>query len=47
MLQVTFARRGPSDPAALADLSARAETIARQAAADWTVWLDQQLSGRP
>ena len=35
-----------ADSAALADLSARAETTARQAAADWTVWLDQQLSVR-
>lgn len=46
VLQVTFSRPGPNDSAALADLSARAETIARQAAADWTAWLDQQLSAR-
>ena len=46
VLQVTYWRPGPNDPAALADLSARAENTARQAAADWTAWLDQQLSVR-
>jgi len=43
VLQVTYWRPGPNDPAALADLSARAESTARQATADWTAWLDQQL----
>ena len=46
MLQLTFARPGTTDPAALADLSARAETTARQATTDWTTWLNQQLSSR-
>jgi hypothetical protein len=31
----------------MVDLSARAERIARQAAADWTAWLEQQPSLRP
>jgi hypothetical protein len=42
-LQVTFSTEGKNDPAALADLSARAESTARQAAAEWTTWLDQQM----
>ena len=46
MLQVTFARPGTNDPAELTDLSARAEATARQAAADWTAWLSQQMSSR-
>ena len=46
VLQVTYWRPGPNDPAALADLSARAETTACQATADWTAWLDHQLSVR-
>jgi hypothetical protein len=46
MLQVTFARSGRSDAAELADLSARAEALARQAAADWTAWLDGERSSR-
>ena len=44
MLQVTFARPGKGDPAELADISARAEAAARQASADWTAWLESQLS---
>ncbi|MCA1644540.1 MAG: hypothetical protein LC797_03415 [Chloroflexi bacterium] len=42
MLQVTYVR--PQSTAAdLPDLSARAEVTARQAAADWSAWLVQQL----
>jgi len=44
LLQVTFARPGTNDPAELADLSGRAESIARQAAREWTGWLEQQIS---
>jgi hypothetical protein len=44
MLQVSL-RSETIDPAELADLNARAETIARQAAADWTDWLTRQLRG--
>ena len=40
-LQVTCARAGDADQF---DLSARAEVIARQAAHDWTSWLEQQLA---
>ena len=46
MLQVTFARPSTNDHAELADLSARAETTARRAAADWTAWLTPLLSSR-
>ncbi len=44
MLKVTLA---PSDAASIADqvdLSARAETLARQAVADWSAWLAPQLA---
>jgi hypothetical protein len=44
MLQV-FLRSETTDPAELADFNARAETIARQAAADWSAWLMRQLNG--
>jgi hypothetical protein len=44
MLQVTFARPDTQAPADRADLSARAETLARQAARDWSGWLEQQLA---
>ena len=43
MLQV-FLRSETTDPAELVDLNARAETIARQGAADWSDWLTRQLS---
>ena len=39
MLQITFFRRDAESLADRADLSARAETLARQAAAEWTVWV--------
>ena len=42
MLQVTFFRPDSSDPANLADLTARAEATARQAAAEWSSWLTTQ-----
>lgn len=38
MLQVTFFHPNTTDPASLADLTARAEATARQAAADWSTW---------
>jgi hypothetical protein len=44
VLQVTYFRRDASDAAAQADLSARAEALARQAAADWSEWLTTQLA---
>jgi hypothetical protein len=44
VLQVTLRRSETADAADLADLSARAEIIARQAAADWSDWLARQLS---
>lgn len=43
MLQI-FLRSETTDPAELADFNGRAETIARQAAADWSAWLTRQLS---
>jgi hypothetical protein len=43
MLQVTYFRPQADAPADLTDLSARAEVLARQAAADWSAWLVQQL----
>lgn len=43
MLQVTFFRPRATAPAELADLSARAEATARQAATDWAAWLDTQV----
>ncbi|HEV7663255.1 MAG TPA: hypothetical protein VGQ62_06940 [Chloroflexota bacterium] len=42
VLQVTYLRTSDA-PADLVDLSARAETTARQAAADYAGWLTQQL----
>jgi hypothetical protein len=44
MLQVTYARPGASAPADLGDLTARAESTARQAAADWTAWLARTVA---
>jgi hypothetical protein len=44
VLQVTFWRQDTSEQAARIDLTARAETLARQAAADWSSWLTQQLA---
>jgi hypothetical protein len=44
VLQVTLLRSETADAGELADLSARAETIARQAAATWSEWLTQQLA---
>jgi hypothetical protein len=43
-LQVTCQRVGTSSPQDEQDLSARAETIARQAASAWTDWLAGQLA---
>jgi hypothetical protein len=43
VLQVTLLRSKTADAAELADLTARAETIARQGAADWSGWLTRQL----
>jgi hypothetical protein len=43
MLQVTFFRPNATDPADLADLTARADVTARQAAAAWTTWLATQV----
>ncbi len=43
VLQVTYFRPQTIDPAELAVLTARAEVMARQAAADWSTWLVQQL----
>ncbi|TME21777.1 MAG: hypothetical protein E6I75_30720 [Chloroflexi bacterium] len=39
MLQVTYFRAGATEPADHADLTARAEAMARQAAAEWSAWL--------
>ena len=44
-LQITFLHTPDADAASLADLSARAENLARQAAADWSGWLERQLNG--
>jgi hypothetical protein len=44
LLKVTFVRSDTTSIADQVDLSARAETLARQAAADWSVWLDKQLA---
>jgi len=44
VLQVTLLRSETADAAELADLTARAETITRQGAADWSDWLTRQLS---
>lgn len=43
-LQVECQRTGADSPADQLDLSARAETIARQTAAQWTAWLEQELA---
>jgi hypothetical protein len=44
VLQVTFAGPDTPDLAKRAELSARAETIARQAAADWSGWLVHEMT---
>jgi hypothetical protein len=44
-LQITFLHTSDADTASLADLNARAENLARQAAADWSGWLERQLNG--
>jgi hypothetical protein len=43
LLQLTFFRPNATEPADLADLTARAEATARQAAAAWSAWLATQL----
>jgi hypothetical protein len=43
-LQVAYYRPDPLTPEDMIDLSARAEVTARQAAADWTDWLQRELS---
>jgi hypothetical protein len=43
MLQVTFFRPSTIDREDMTDLSARAESVARQAAASWSGWLAQQV----
>jgi hypothetical protein len=43
VLQVSFLQHSPTDTAQLADLSARAEALARQAAGDWSAWVERQL----
>jgi hypothetical protein len=43
MLQVTFFRPDPLGPADRADLTARAEALARQVGVDWSAWLGGQL----
>ncbi len=45
-LQVRLRRAGgpPDDPAQFVDMTARAEALARQAAHDWTAWLDSVAS---
>jgi len=44
VLQVSFLQRSPTDIAQLADLGARAEALARQAAGDWSAWVERQLA---
>jgi hypothetical protein len=44
VLQVTLLRPKNADAGELADLSARAESIARQGARDWSDWLVRQLN---
>jgi hypothetical protein len=44
VLQVTFSHDANADAATLVDLSARAEVVARQAARDWSDWLDRQMA---
>ncbi len=43
-LRMTYQRPQASRREDLVDLSARAEAAARQAAADWTAWLEQRLA---
>jgi len=45
MLQLTYRRPDASRAEELIDLTARSEIGARQVAADWTKWLEQQLAG--
>jgi hypothetical protein len=42
VLQVSYLQRSPTDAAQLADLTARAEGLARQAAGDWSAWVASQ-----
>lgn len=44
VLQVRFHTPPDADGSERADLSSRAEVLARQAASDWTAWLAQQLA---
>jgi hypothetical protein len=44
VLQVTYVHEAAADPATLADVTARAETTARQAAASWTAWAATQIA---
>jgi hypothetical protein len=44
VLQVTYLPDSAADLAQLTDLSARAETLARQAAGDWSTWLERRLA---
>jgi hypothetical protein len=44
LLKVTLLRSDVATTADLVDLSARAESLARQAADDWTAWLAHQLA---
>jgi hypothetical protein len=44
VLKVTLLRSDNATAADLVDLSARAESLARQASADWTAWLARQLA---
>jgi hypothetical protein len=41
---VTYLPDSAADLAQLTDLSARAETLARQAAGDWSTWLERRLA---
>jgi hypothetical protein len=43
VLQVSYVKPPTTEPAELAEASARAENLARQAAAEWSTWLVQQL----
>lgn len=44
VLQVTFLPQRDADAAQVADLSARAEALARQSAAEWASWLERQIA---
>jgi hypothetical protein len=46
VLQVSFWRPGVTDVAGRIDLSARAETLARQTTASWSAWLIDQIAMR-